>query len=225
MTPTQLNFIKAKEKVPSSVTLIAVSKTKPNNQILEAYQLGQRIFGENKAIEVRDKQAALPKDIQWHFIGHLQTNKIKYIAPFISLIHSIDSFKLLKEVNKEAKKQERIIPCLLQFYIAQEESKFGFDMEEVEQMLTSAAFKELANIEIHGVMGMATYTDDTAQIENEFRHLSSLFNRLKTDYFNEGSKFKEISMGMTDDFELAIKNGSTMVRIGSAIFGGRIYNK
>jgi pyridoxal phosphate enzyme (YggS family) len=173
---------------------------------------------------VRDKYEAMPKDIQWHFIGHLQTNKIKYIAPFVSLIHSVDSFKLLLEIDKAAKKCNRIIPCLLQFYIAEEETKFGFDLEEAIQMLRSPEFKDLQHVEIAGVMGMATFTDNRVQIVKEFRHLSDNFHTLKNTYFAGQSSFKEISMGMTDDFDLAIAEGSTLVRVGSAIFGNRIYN-
>ncbi len=225
MTLTQSNLANVKQQIPANVSLVAVSKTKPIEQLKEAYDAGQRIFGENKALELRDKHEALPKDIQWHFIGHLQTNKIKYIAPFVSLIHSIDSFKLLNEIDKIGKKIDRVIPCLLQFYIAEEESKFGFDMEEAQQMLNSTEFIELKNIEIHGVMGMATYTDNKEQIKKEFNHLSKIFSQLKATHFSNNINFKELSMGMTDDFELAIEEGSTMVRVGSAIFGNRIYNK
>lgn len=225
MTLTQTNLASIKQQIPANVTLVAVSKTKPIEQLKETYDAGQRVFGENKALELRDKHEALPKDIQWHFIGHLQTNKIKYIAPFVSLIHSIDSFKLLSEIDKMGKKFDRIIPCLLQFYIAEEESKFGFDMKEAEQMLNSPEFEQLKNVEIHGVMGMATYTENRDQIKKEFNHLFSIFHKLKTDYFSNNINFKELSMGMTDDFELAIEEGSTMVRVGSAIFGNRIYNK
>ncbi len=224
MTTTQSNIQKIKKLLPPQVTLIAVSKTKPIELLMEAYEVGQRVFGENKALEMRDKHDAMPKDIEWHFIGHLQTNKIKYIAPFVSLIHSIDSFKLLCEIDKMGKKYDRKIPCLLQFHIAEEESKFGFDIEEVEQMLNSEGFNQLKNVVIHGVMGMATYTDDTEQIKKEFNHLATVFHALKDKYFVNNLKFKELSMGMTEDFELAIEQGSTMVRIGSAIFGNRIYN-
>jgi pyridoxal phosphate enzyme (YggS family) len=224
MTITQTNLLQIRQQLPAHVTLVAVSKTKPIPQLIEAYEAGQRIFGENKALEVRDKYEAMPKDIQWHFIGHLQTNKIKYIAPFVSLIHSVDSFKLLLEIDKAAKKCNRIIPCLLQFYIAEEETKFGFDLEEAIQMLRSPEFKDLQHVEIAGVMGMATFTDNRVQIVKEFRHLSDNFHTLKNTYFAGQSSFKEISMGMTDDFDLAIAEGSTLVRVGSAIFGNRIYN-
>lgn len=225
MTTTQTNIIEIKKQLPAHVILVAVSKTKPIEQLMEAYEVGQRVFGENKALELRDKHEAMPKDIQWHFIGHLQTNKIKYIASFVSLIHSIDSFKLLCEIDKMGKKFDRKIPCLLQFHIAEEESKFGFDMEEVEQMLNASEFEQLKHVEIYGVMGMATYTDDTEQIKKEFNHLAIIFHKLKEKYFTNDLNFKELSMGMTDDFELAIAEGSTMVRVGSAIFGNRIYNK
>jgi PLP dependent protein len=224
MTITQTNLLQIRQQLPAHVTLVAVSKTKPIPQLMEAYEAGQRIFGENKALEVRDKHEAMPKDIQWHFIGHLQTNKIKYIAPFVSLIHSIDSFKLLLEIDKAAEKCDRTIPCLLQFYIAEEETKFGFDLDEVIQMINSPEFKALHHVEIAGVMGMATYTNDNNQIIKEFRHLNSIFHELKGKHFANHPNFKDISMGMTDDFDLAIGEGSTMVRVGSAIFGDRVYN-
>ncbi|MDR3047329.1 MAG: YggS family pyridoxal phosphate-dependent enzyme [Bacteroidales bacterium] len=214
-------YKKIKRSLPKSVRLIAVSKTKPVSDIAILYQEGQRIFGENKAIELRDKADLLPKDIQWHFIGHLQTNKIKYIAPFVALIHSIDSFELLQEVNKYGIKNNRVIPCLLQFYIANEESKFGFTLAQCEEMLQQPLFHELKNIEIVGVMGMATFTDDRELIASEFQSLTNIFNYLKKHYFKEDPSFKELSMGMSDDYPIAIAHGSTMVRIGSAIFGER----
>jgi hypothetical protein len=173
---------------------------------------------------MRDKHAQLPQDIEWHFIGHLQTNKIKYIAPYVSLIHSIDSFPLLKEVNKAAVKNGRVIPCLLQFHIADEETKFGFSLEECEQMLQSPDFQELGNVTIHGVMGMATFTDNHDQVRREFHHLHDIFDKLKTNYFAQNPDFKELSMGMTDDYPIAIEEGSTLIRIGSAIFGPRNYS-
>lgn len=215
------NYHSILSELPVQVTLIAVSKTKPVEDIQLLYQEGQRVFGENRAQELKSKYEVLPKDIEWHFIGHLQTNKIKYIAPFVSLIHSVDSFNLLQEINTSAKKVNRIIPCLLQFYIAQEETKFGFDRQECIEMLESEMFKSLRNIEIVGVMGMATFTDDQEQIRNEFKSLHDHFNFLKTNYFQDNFKFKEISMGMTDDYHIAILEGSTMIRIGSAIFGSR----
>lgn len=218
------NLNKVRATVPNDVTLIAVSKTKPVADLQEAYDAGQRIFGENKALEMRDKHQELPKDIQWHFIGHLQTNKIKYIAPFVSLIHSIDSISLLEAVNKEAVKNNRVIDCLLQFHIAKEETKFGLDIEEAEEMLKSVSYKNLNNINIIGVMGMATFTDDVNQIRNEFKSLKNIFNILKERYFQDKESFKEISMGMSDDYPIAIEEGATMVRVGSKIFGARNYS-
>jgi pyridoxal phosphate enzyme (YggS family) len=222
MIKENLNIVRA--TVPSNVTLIAVSKTKPVSDLQEAYDAGQRIFGENKALEMRDKHQALPADIQWHFIGHLQTNKIKYIAPFVTLIHAIDSLSLLEAVNKEAAKNDRIIDCLLQFHIAQEETKFGLDIEEAKSLLESESFKNLKNINICGVMGMATFTDNAAQVRNEFKNLKNIFETLKENYFKDNGSFKEISMGMSDDYPIAIEEGATMVRVGSKIFGARNYN-
>ena len=222
MIKENLNIVRA--TVPSNVTLIAVSKTKPVSDLQEAYDAGQRIFGENKALEMRDKHQALPDDIQWHFIGHLQTNKIKYIAPFVTLIHAIDSLSLLETVNKEAAKNNRVIDCLLQFHIAQEETKFGLDLEEARAMLESESYKKLKNINICGVMGMATFTDDAAQVRNEFKSLKNIFETLKENYFVGNESFMEISMGMSDDYPIAIEEGATMVRVGSKIFGARNYN-
>jgi pyridoxal phosphate enzyme (YggS family) len=222
MIKENLNIVKA--SVPFNVTLIAVSKTKPVSDLQEAYDAGQRIFGENKALEMRDKHQVLPNDIQWHFIGHLQTNKIKYIAPFVTLIHAIDSLSLLEAVNKEAAKNNRVIDCLLQFHIAQEETKFGLDMEEAKSMLESESYKNLNNINICGVMGMATFTDNAAQVREEFKNLKNIFETLKENYFKENDFFKEISMGMSDDYPIAIEEGATMVRVGSKIFGARNYN-
>jgi pyridoxal phosphate enzyme (YggS family) len=222
MIKENLNIVKA--SVPFYVTLIAVSKTKPVSDLQEAYDAGQRIFGENKALEMRDKHQVLPNDIQWHFIGHLQTNKIKYIAPFVTLIHAIDSLSLLEAVNKEAAKNNRVIDCLLQFHIAQEETKFGLDMEEAKSMLESESYKNLNNINICGVMGMATFTDNAAQVREEFKNLKNIFETLKENYFKENDSFKEISMGMSDDYPIAIEEGATMVRVGSKIFGARNYN-
>lgn len=210
--------------LPATTRLIAVSKTKPVEDIQEAYDAGQRVFGENKALEMRDKHEALPKDIEWHFIGHLQTNKIKYIIPYVSLIHSIDSLNLLKEVNKEATKKDRRVDCLLQFHIAQEETKFGLSYDEAVQLLTSAEYKQMENIRIVGVMGMATFTDNNNQVSAEFATLRDIFDRLKKEYFSTEESFCELSMGMSDDYPLAIEQGSTLVRVGSAIFGKRNYN-
>ncbi|NPD46245.1 YggS family pyridoxal phosphate-dependent enzyme [Lentimicrobium sp. S6] len=209
--------------IPNHVKIVAVSKTKPNEDILEAYNQGQRIFGENKAQDLAAKAEVLPSDIQWHFIGHLQTNKVKYIAPFVTLLHAVDSFKLLAEINKQAKKNDRIISCLLQFHIASEETKFGLDMTEAIAILEDVRFKDLKNIEIIGVMGMATYIDDELVIRKEFGHLASNFKELKASFFKEQDSFREISMGMSGDYQLAIEEGSTMVRVGSSIFGARNY--
>ena len=206
---------------PKNVTLVAVSKTKPNEAILEMYNEGQRDFGENRVQELTAKYEALPKDIQWHAIGHLQTNKVKYIAPFVTMIHSIDSLKLLKEVDKRAKQNDRIIDCLLQMHIADEESKFGLDKQEVTELLESETYQKFENIRIVGVMGMATFTNDSQQVRQEFRNLKSIFDDLKSTYFNNQDSFKEVSMGMSGDYELAIEEGSTMVRIGSLLFGKR----
>ena len=204
--------------------MVAVSKTKPVEDIREAYDAGQRVFGENHALEMRDKHEVLPNDIDWHFIGHLQTNKIKYIIQYVRLIHSIDTFNLLQAVNKEAAKHERVVDCLLQFHIAEEETKFGLNMEEAEEILNSDAFKAMKNVRICGVMGMATNTDDMTQVRKEFKHLIEIFNTLKTKYFTDSERFKEISMGMSHDYPIAIEEGSTMVRVGSKIFGERFYS-
>ena len=218
------NLERIKATIPEHVTLVAVSKTKPISDIQEAYDAGHRTFGENYPQELRDKHEALPKDIQWHFIGHLQTNKIKYIIPFVTLIHSIDSANLLEAVNKEAKKHERVADCLLQFHIAQEETKFGLDLEEARQLLESDTFKNMENIRVCGVMGMATFTDDEMEVRKEFQHLKAIFDTLKQDYFASQPQFKEISMGMSEDYPIAIEEGATLVRIGSKIFGPRHYN-
>ena len=199
--------------LPKEVALVAVSKTKPNTAILEAYQAGQRIFGENKVQELAQKAEKLPKDIAWHMIGHLQTNKVKFIAPFVSLIHAVDSLKLLKEINKRAEQNNRIIDCLLQVHIATERSKFGFGREEVESALNQA--EEFKNIRITGLMGMATFTDDTQQVVDEFKSLKTIFDSIKNEHITT------LSMGMSGDYQLAIEQGSTMIRVGSAIFGHR----
>ena len=219
MIKAQLELLRA--KIPPHVTLIAVSKTKPLIDLQAAYAAGQRHFGENKVQEMVEKAAQLPTDIHWHLIGHLQTNKVKYMAGFVHLIHGVDSLKLLQEINKQAQKVGRIQDVLLQFYIAQEETKFGLDYTEAQEILESSAFKDLQNIRICGVMGMASFTTDQLQIAAEFQHLKSVFEKLKTNYFEQASSFKEISMGMSGDYLIAIGNGSTMVRVGSKIFGGR----
>lgn len=212
-----------KDNLPEGVRLVAVSKTKPEEDIMTLYNEGQRIFGENKAQELKGKYEHLPKDIEWHLIGHLQTNKIKYIAPFVSMIHSIDSYELLKEVNKHAIKHERVLNCLLQFHIAQEETKFGFLLDECEAMLNDPGYTDLKNIKICGVMGMASLTDNQEQIHREFHTLHEYFNLLKTKYFSSNPDFKELSMGMSEDYPIAIEEGSTLIRVGSAIFGARNY--
>lgn len=211
-----------KESLPGHVTLVAVSKTKPAEDILEAYQAGHKIFGENRVQELVTKAQTLPSDIQWHMVGHLQTNKVKFIAPFVHLIHSIDSFKLLSVINREAQKVDRMINVLLQVHIASEETKFGFSGEEVVQLLSSDEYKELSDIKVTGLMGMATFTRDEQTIRQEFRYLSSVFNRIKDSFFREDPEFCELSMGMSGDYLLAIDEGSTMIRIGTIVFGERI---
>ena len=214
---SNLNSIKA--SLPEHVTLVAVSKTKPVSDLIQAYEAGQRIFGENKIQEMAEKWEEMPKDIQWHMIGHVQTNKVKFMAPFVSLIHGVDSLKLLQEINKQALKNNRIIDCLLQIHIAEEETKFGLDENELNELISSSEFKELKNIRTLGLMGMATFTEDQNQIKKEFKHLKSIFDSIKEkDALQEAST---ISMGMSGDYQLAIECGSTMVRIGSSIFGGR----
>ncbi len=217
------NINSIKKDLPGHVKLVAVSKTKSNGEILVALHAGQTIFGENKVQELVKKYEQLPKQIEWHFIGHLQTNKVKFIAPFVSLIHGVDSLKLLKTIDKEAKKSERKIKCLLQFHIAEEETKFGFTLSEAREMMESNDFKSLKNIEFSGVMGMATYTENENRIRNEFKTLKNIFNTLKNEYFSEVESFTEISMGMSDDFQIAIEEGSTLIRVGSKIFGERNY--
>jgi PLP dependent protein len=210
-----------RDEIPKEVTLVAVSKTKPASDIQIAYDAGQRIFGENKVQELTAKEEALPKDIQWHFIGHLQSNKVKYIASFVSVIHAVDSLKLLKEINKQAIKNNRTIDCLLQFHIADEESKFGLDFEKAQELLGSREFVELQNVNIIGVMGMATFTKNEEQVRDEFQNLESYFNVLKSHYFKFNEDFRTISMGMSGDYRLAIEEGSNMIRLGSTIFGAR----
>lgn len=208
-------------QLPSTVTLVAVSKTKPVADLQEAYNAGQRHFGENKVQEMCDKQAVLPSDICWHLIGHLQTNKVKYIASFVHLIHSIDSLKLLEEVNKQAQKNDRIIDVLLQFHIAQEETKFGLNIEEAEEILERVKSNSLENVRIVGVMGMASFVEDEKQIRAEFQTLRAIFEQIKNTHFQNESSFQHLSMGMSGDYALAIEEGSTMIRVGSSIFGGR----
>ncbi len=207
--------------IPASVRLVAVSKTKPVEDILEIYNKGQRVFGENKVQELVDKFSILPKDIQWHFIGHLQRNKVKFIVPFVHLIHSVDSARLLAEINKQAKKVDRVVNCLLQFHIAEEETKFGLDLDEAMSLFESSEYVEMQNIKICGVMGMGTFINDTSITHREFQSLKNIFDELKNNYFQNDPGFKEISMGMSGDYKIAIEEGSTLVRIGSALFGSR----
>jgi pyridoxal phosphate enzyme (YggS family) len=214
------NLQTIKSTLPENVTLVAVSKTKPVSDLMEAYDAGQRIFGENKIQEMADKWEQMPKDIQWHMIGHVQTNKVKFMAPFVTLIHGVDSFRLLQEINKQAQKHNRIIDCLLQMHIAEEETKFGLDEEELTSLLDSNVFQEMKNIQIVGLMGMATFTDNKNQVKKEFMHLKSFFDRLQQRK-DTLQHISTLSMGMSGDYPLAIECGSTMVRIGSSIFGTR----
>ena len=211
-------------ELPSGVRLVAVSKFHPNEAIEEAYHAGQRIFGESKVQEMTAKYESLPKDIEWHFIGHLQTNKIKYMIPYVSMIHGIDTYKLLAEVNKQASKARRIVNCLLQIHVAQEETKFGFSPEECREMLEGGEWKQLTHVRICGMMGMASNTEDTEQIKSEFRLLNSLFQEFKATWFADSEAFTELSMGMSHDYHEAIASGSTLIRVGSKIFGERNYN-
>lgn len=220
----QENLQKILANIPEGVTLLAVSKTKPESDILEAYNYGIRNFGENKVQEMVGKYENLPKDIKWHLIGHLQTNKVKYMASFVSLIHSVDSLNLLETINKEAVKVNRVIPCLLQFHIASEETKFGLSEEEAYALLESDSYKAMKNVEICGVMGMATNTENMDVVRSEFKHLKQIFDNLHEKYFAVSTTFKTISMGMSHDYQIAIEEGSTIVRIGSSIFGERNYN-
>ncbi|WP_298118982.1 YggS family pyridoxal phosphate-dependent enzyme [Flavobacterium sp.] len=217
------NLLNIQSQLPKNVTLVAVSKTKPVADLMEAYNAGQRVFGENYVQELVEKQQELPKDIQWHFIGHLQSRKVKLIAPFVNLIHGVDSLKLLHEINKEALKNNRIIDCLLQIYIADEETKFGLDEKELNDILSSEEFKNLKNIRIIGLMGMATFTDNQDQIKKEFQNLKAIFDKI-SKLTTDNCQLNTISMGMSGDYQLAIECGSTMVRIGSSIFGNRNYN-
>ena len=216
----QTNLEHIKSSLPQNVTLVAVSKTKPVSDLMEAYEAGQRIFGENKIQEMAEKWEVMPKDIQWHMIGHVQTNKVKFMAQFVSLIHGVDSLKLLKEINKQALKNNRVIDCLLQIHIAEEETKFGLDEEELNDILNSPELNEMKNIRIVGLMGMATFTDNQNQIKKEFTNLKSIFEKLQP-LNTKNCQLNTLSMGMSGDYQLAIECRSTMVRIGSSIFGGR----
>jgi len=215
------NITSIKQKILSSVKLVAVSKTRPVSDILIAYNTGQRYFGENRVQELLNKKDLLPGDIEWHLIGHLQSNKVKSIVPFISMIQSVDSYKLLQTINSEAVKISRVVDCLLQIHIAKEDTKFGFSMNELSELLESQEFLKMENVRLCGVMGMATFTSDTGQVRKEFGYLADCLKTLKNRYFSGNSSFKEISMGMSGDYEIAVKEGSTIVRIGSLIFGER----
>jgi len=217
-------LLQIKKQLPENVRLIAVSKTYPPEAIMKAYETGHRIFGENKVQELCEKHNQLPKDIEWHLIGHLQTNKVKYVASFVHLIHSVDSLKLLKEINKQALKNNRIIPCLIQLFIAKEETKFGLTREECLELLKSPELSDLKNIRLVGLMGMASNTENQQQIENEFASLFEFFTMLKNTFHTNQVNFSELSMGMSSDYKLAINQGATLIRIGSTIFGSRNYN-
>jgi pyridoxal phosphate enzyme (YggS family) len=215
------NIEDIKNRIPENVQLIAVSKTHPANQVSLAVQSGQLDFGENRVQELLEKQPLLPENLRWHLIGHLQTNKVKYIAPFIYMIHSVDSFRLLEEIDKQAKKCNRVIKVLLQFHIADEETKFGLSLFEAEELLLEYKKGKFGNVEICGVMGMATFTEDSIKVEKEFNKLQTIYKTLQKDHFSEQHNFREISMGMSGDWPLAVKHGATMIRVGSSIFGGR----
>lgn len=204
------------------VQLVAVSKTKPNEDIMEAYEAGQRVFGENLVQELVEKYESLPKDIEWHLIGHLQTNKVKYVAPFVTLIHAVDSFKLLKEIDKQAAKNKRVIDCLLQVHIAEEDTKFGFDHAELIEMLRDEEFLALKHVNIRGLMGIATNTENEKEVKEEFYELKSLYDGIKASFFRKNESFDTLSMGMSSDYKLAIEKGSNMIRVGSTIFGKRV---
>lgn len=224
MTDIQHNITELLKKIPKNVCLVAVSKTKPLADLQEAYNIGQRVFGENKVQELTEKHEKLPKDIQWHMIGHLQTNKVKYISPFVTLIHSVDSIKLLHEINKQGAKNNRVLDCLLQVHIAEEDTKFGFDFKEVSDFLKSEELANLSNIRIKGLMGMATFTEDITKVKREFESLNMLFQQLKNDISQSNVTLETLSMGMSGDYDLAIAAGSNMIRVGSSIFGSRNYN-
>ncbi len=222
MSTIKESLLRFRESVQPQATLVAVSKTKPISDLEEAYEAGQRHFGENKIQEMTEKWETLPKDICWHMIGHTQRNKVKYMAPYVHLIHSVDSPRLLKEINKQAKNNDRVIDCLLQIHIAQEDSKFGFDQEELMTLLNDQVFKDYKNVQIKGLMGMATFTDNEVQVREEFKSLAATFEKIKAaNLLDSRHDFTELSMGMTGDYKIALEEGSTMVRIGSAIFGSR----
>ena len=218
----QDEVMKIKSELPADVCLMAVSKTRSRAEVEAAWQAGIHVFGENKVQELKEK-AHENDPFEWHMIGHLQTNKVKYMAAFVSLIHGVESLKLLETIDKEGRKHDRVIPCLLQFYIASEETKFGLDMEEAKALLESDDYRQMKNVKIVGVMGMATNTDDEGQVRREFHHLKEIFDELKATYFAGNPEFKELSMGMSGDYRIAVEEGSTMVRVGSSIFGARNY--
>jgi len=217
------NLTYIRNQIPANVSLVCVSKFHPDETLMEAYQIGERVFGESKVQEMTGKYERLPKDIEWHFIGHLQSNKVKFIVPYVSLIHGVDSEKLIAEINRQAAKIGRKVNCLLQVHIATEETKFGFDEPELIQFFENGGLERYSNLQICGLMGMATFTDDKNQVKREFIHLKSIFDKLKVTFLSQNSEFKELSMGMSDDFLIAIACGSNMVRIGSSIFGTRQY--
>lgn len=219
----QSNIEAIRLHIPEGVELVCVSKFHPNESIIEAYEAGERVFGESKVQECCQKYETLPKDIRWHFIGHLQTNKVKYLVPFVSLIHGVDSLKLLQEIDKQAAKVGRVVDCLLQVHIAQEETKFGFSAEELKTALAADEWQQMSHIRLCGLMGMATFTDNRAQVCAEFRSLRGLFDEVKSTFFAHDDFFQHLSMGMSDDHLIAIAEGSTMVRVGSSIFGYRAY--
>lgn len=219
----QSNIQELRQHIPSDVKLVCVSKFHPAETVMEAYDAGERIFGESRVQELVQKQPELPADIQWHFIGHLQTNKIKFIVPFVKLIHGVDSWKVLNEINKQAEKAAKKTACLLQIHIADEETKFGFSEEELIDLISGDELKKLQNVQIAGLMGMATYTEDEDQVRKEFRTLKVLFDKIKSEYFSDDEAFCELSMGMSQDYQIAIEEGSTMIRIGTSIFGEREY--
>lgn len=217
-------IVEIKKQIPEGVTLVAVSKTKPIEDIMQAYDEGQRVFGENKAQEMKEKQALLPKDIQWHMLGHLQENKVKYIVPFVSLIHSVDSLKILQAINKRAIICERVVDCLLEIDISHEETKFGLSKDELYKLLSSPEYEQMKNIRICGLMGIGSITDDNSKTREEFRGLRALYSEIKDKFFAGKDYFRHVSMGMSGDYDIAIEEGSTIVRIGSKIFGERDYS-
>ncbi len=217
-------IIEIKKQIPEGVTLVAVSKTKPIEDIMQAYEEGQRVFGENKAQEMKEKQALLPKDIKWHMLGHLQENKVKYIVPFVSLIHSVDSLKILQAINKRAIICERVVDCLLEIDISHEETKFGLSKDELYSLLSSSEYEQMKNIRICGLMGIGSITDDRSKTREEFRGLKALFVEVKDKFFADKDYFCHVSMGMSGDYDIAIEQGSTIVRVGSKIFGERDYS-